>query len=104
MWNKESVQTLLLTNDRAVERALVVIYNRQTEEEKIASNTLEDNKKGFTAYDAEFLSQLALVVLSGRRLSKKQLFVIRKTDKRGNSRIGKYWKQLLEEIELKNAR
>jgi len=88
-WNKENIQHLLATNDRAVERALVQIYYRQTDDEKNVHMTKHSNGVGFTAFDAEFLTELAQKCIKYNGLTEKQLAVARK-------KMTKYWKQLLE--------
>ncbi len=86
---KQSIQELLQRNDRAVKRALVVIHQRQTPEEKFAHISVEVNGIGFNQADAEFLTSLAEQVIEKDWLSGKQMAHARK-------RIQKYWQQLLE--------
>lgn len=88
-WSKEAIQTMLATNDRAVCRALVAIYSRQTHQEQISGTTKEHNGVGFSAYDAEFLSSLAEQVKTRGTLSPRQLELARK-------KVKSYWRQLLE--------
>jgi hypothetical protein len=97
--NVETIRTLLLSNDRAVERAMVVIFNRQTSDEQSAGHTSHHNGKGFSAFDAGSGSYYAKWVLSGRSLTGKHLVNARKMSLR-------YVRQLVEEAELKaqNAR
>ena len=65
MWTKERMQSLLATNDLAVERALVVIYDRQTQDEKQVSRTKHDNSRGFRKNHDSTGSKLARFVLKG---------------------------------------
>jgi hypothetical protein len=44
----ESIRTLLNKNDKAVERGLVAIYNRQTLDEKLDKYTKHRNGVGFS--------------------------------------------------------
>lgn len=88
-WNKDAIQSLLECNDRAVCKALVAIYERQTEHEKCIGQTKEHNGVGFSAFDAEFLSSLAEQVKTRGTLSPRQLELARK-------KIKSYWRQLLE--------
>ncbi len=98
-WNKESIQALLLNNDKAVERALVILHKRQTDEERVAKETREHNGVGFTAFDAEFYTSLAERVQQGQRLTANMLSALRRPAKSGApSGICKYWKQLLSAI------
>lgn len=61
--------SLLHLNDRAVERAMIVLYNNQTEDERSAGATKHHNRKGFNSYDAKTGTYYAMWVLSGRKLS-----------------------------------
>lgn len=65
MWTKETIQRLLATNDLAVERAIVVIYDRQTQDEKRDSDTKHDNYRGFRSNHASTGSFLARIILKG---------------------------------------
>jgi len=51
-YTKSDIVELLMTNDRAVGRALVVLYGRQTSTEKEAQCTILNNGVGFTGADA----------------------------------------------------
>jgi len=61
--------SLLVSNNHAVERAMIAIYNRQTEDEQIAQDTKHSNGKGFAAPDARLGSYYAKWVLSGKQLT-----------------------------------
>lgn len=102
-WDKASIVNLLHTNDKAVERALLVLLERQTLDERQVEDTRYRNDRGFTQADAPRLTRWAKQIQAGRHLSPRQLWWIRsgKSD-RFPSRIGKYHRQLLEAIELKN--
>jgi hypothetical protein len=90
MWNKQSILDLLESNDVAVTRAVVAIYNRQTASEQNSEETLEANGIGFNGSDARFLSYCAKYAkdrktnLSGEHLIKAR------------HKIKKYWKQLVD--------
>lgn len=88
-WTKEKVHALLDGNSKAVERALVAIYKRQTSAEQASLSTTQANGIGFSAFDAEFCSNLAQKVERGWRLSPKQIAVARNKMKR-------YHRQLCE--------
>jgi hypothetical protein len=88
-WTKDSIQSLLATSDRAVERALVQIYHRQTLDEKKAGDTSEHNGVGFTGIDGEFLSDVAAKCIKYNGLTAGQLKAVR-------PKMMKYWKQLME--------
>jgi len=93
-WTKEEIKTLLEQNDRAVERGLVAIYNRQTEDEQFAQTTSHHNGRGFNGIDASFGSKLAEVVLKGWHLSPKQVACARRI-------LRKYAGQLLAVAQAK---
>jgi hypothetical protein len=78
MWNKERITKLLTKNDRAVERAIVAIYDRQTPDEKATSDTRHDNHRGFRSNHASKGSYYARWVLSGRHLTGHHLANARK--------------------------
>lgn len=88
-WNKEDIWTILRTNDDQLGRALVALYNRQTEDEQQTSNTSERNGQGFNGVDAPFLSSLAEQYIRKGRLTEKQADAARKA-------IKKYIGQLTE--------
>lgn len=88
-WTKEHIQYLLATSNKAVERALLQIYNRQTAYEQRAQEAQVHNNAGFTAFDAEFLTSVAKGYLQYGRLTERQMPIVRK-------KMMKYWKQLLD--------
>ena len=92
VWNKEAIQALLQRSDKAVVQALKTIYARQTATEQRAHQTTDANNRGFTAFDAEVLTDIAQKLPRyNDRLTMGQLKLVRR-------RIQKYWRQLLEEI------
>ena len=95
-WNKESIQALLAQNDKAVARAVVAIYNRQTEDEKASAVTVKDNGVGFSGIDARRGTYYAEYVMKTGRLSGRHLELARKM-------VSKYWRQLAEIANAKEA-
>ncbi len=77
-WKKDEIKLLLETNDKAVIRGLIRIYERQTEDERKAYNTRYENGIGFNGSDAPILSKLAAFYLKNGYLSLKQLQLVRK--------------------------
>jgi hypothetical protein len=77
----------LVTDPRWTSRALVVLYELQTQSEKQGKHTSEVNAAGFNKFDADFLSQLAERIQSGTPLTLGQMASAQKS-------IGKYAKQL----------
>jgi len=73
LWTEEKIVHLLTNNNEAVARALVAIYNRQTQDEKSAENTHWRNNIGFSGADAHLGTYYAKWVLKGRQLSGKHL-------------------------------
>jgi hypothetical protein len=86
---RDSIRYLLQTNDRAVERALVALYRRQTALEQHSRETLTDNGQGFNAADARILTIYAQGLLDGQTLQAHEL-------KFARERLVKYAGQLLE--------
>lgn len=86
---RENLQELLRTNDQAVLRAIWVIYARQTVEEQIYGVSTEENGQGFSKVDAQFFTELVVLMKHGRELSPRQMAIAR-------NKITKYWRQLME--------
>ena len=94
---KDYLHGLLKTNDRALLRAIWVIYARQTVEEQIYGVSTEENGRGFSKIDAEFFTELVVQMQHGRELSPRQMAIAR-------NKITKYWRQLMEESKEKMER
>jgi hypothetical protein len=86
---------LLETNDKAIGRALVALYNRQTEDEQDAEYTKHLNGVGFSGCDGVIGSSMAKYYIRNGYLTTKQLQYWRKPNKKGIPRITKYANQLL---------
>lgn len=97
VWTKESIHDLLDRSAKAVEKALLVLFNRQTDTEQAAEDTKFLNRKGFTAADAPRLTNIAKALIRYKNLTPKQVVLVRR-------RIKKYWKQLLQEAETNGRR
>lgn len=93
-WNKDKIVTLLQTNNKAVEKAIVVIYNRQTLDEQQSKETKHSNGIGFSGAHAALGTYYAKWILDGKSLSGTHLERARKMALR-------YTAQLLEEIKSK---
>lgn len=70
-------------------RALLQIYSRQTEDEKMIGETSHQNGIGFNGCDAPILTSFAEQLKSRGFLSRKQEEILQK-------KIGRYSRQLLE--------
>ena len=58
-WTRDEIETNLRNYDKWVVKAIIAIYNHQTEYEKRAKGTNRFNGVGFNKADAGFLSDLA---------------------------------------------
>ena len=68
-WTRDEINALLLRNPKAVERAVVVLFERQTADEKRVRHTKWDNKRGFAVWAAKSGSRIAAAIQAGRPLS-----------------------------------
>jgi hypothetical protein len=89
MWTPERIKVLLESNDLAVERAVVAIYDRQTADEKSMEVSRRLNSVGFSGAHARRGTYYARWVLSGRRLTGGHLEAAR-------AMMIKYRRQLVE--------
>jgi hypothetical protein len=96
MWKKNMIKDLLLFSDVAVMKAILRIYELQTKDEQETNTCHNNNKVGFNGVDAELLSSFAKQILSGRKLSEKQMLYARK-------KIIKYSSQLTKIANKKNT-
>ena len=71
--NKEYIINLLNKSDKAIARALLVINERQTEDEKTVLGTINANGRGFTPADAYMGTSMAQYFEKFGKLSEKQL-------------------------------
>lgn len=91
-WDKESIKDLLDRNDKAVYRAILLIYSFQTDEEKYMGTTKTVNGKGFSKFDVEVLSSFAIQLRRGQELTLKQMYVARPKIKKYAGQILQYMK------------
>ena len=82
------IKQRLSKDTRWATRALVRIYEHQTEDEKVNETTRHMNGVGFNGRDADFLTSLAKQLESRGSLSLKQMSFVHKM-------MPKYWKQIL---------
>ncbi len=99
-WEKY-IKDLLKNDDKALLRAIVIIYNNQTEEEKRKRLSISENKIGFSKIDVEVMSKIANKIKGGNLLTEGELEMSR-------NKMTKYWKQLMvyskNKAELKNMK
>jgi len=72
-WTEDQIKSMLRDSDKAVERAVVRLYNLQTLDERAAETTKHDNGVGFNSADAGYGSYLAKWLKTGKRLNDKHL-------------------------------
>lgn len=87
-------KTLIKENDDYAIAAMMSIYGYQTPEEQYCQATMADNKKGFNAVDATFMTSLSQQYLKKGYLSKGQMFYVKKI-------MPKYVGQLPQNITIK---
>jgi hypothetical protein len=68
-----SLRDQLSTNSSQALKALVVLFNRQTEDEKVDEHTRYFNEVGFNHNDAKFLTSVAKQYLNSGHLSTSQI-------------------------------
>lgn len=91
---REDIERRLRLSISAVEQALITLYRMQTDDEKTNNVTIHKNHVGFNAFDAEFGSNLARQIRSGRPLTGAQIQSARRL-------VLKYAQQLTD---IENAR
>jgi len=98
MYTKEQIQTKLRTDQKWIERSLVVLYERQTSDEQTTGETREFNGIGFNSSDSRYLSWVASYLLRDEKnhLNQKHL-------EKCGSRLPKYWRQIQELIKEKSG-
>jgi hypothetical protein len=77
-WTRTEIEEMINGNDRAVERAMVAIWERQTADEQETQDTRHHNGRGFAAWSARSGTYYAEWIMSGRRLTGKHLVKARK--------------------------
>lgn len=92
---KDFILQLLMTNDKAVVRALIALKKYQTVEEQCTKTVVERNNAGFTKADASIGMSMADFAETKGYLSEKQIAFWRKIQPSGRCRICKYAAQLL---------
>ena len=102
MFTKEMIQENIKTNVSWTIRTLEVLYGRQTTDEQLTQSTTHQNGRGFNGTDSFILTSFYQQVQKRRQygnpvlLSEKQLDICKK-------KLPKYWKQIQEEISLKQG-
>lgn len=111
-FNRDAFIALLSQRDeqgnRARERALLVLLQNQTADERRDEQTKYHNDTGFMPMHAKKMTSFAQQIQRSRRqpgdrLSEKQHLWLLRCDRGGTPRIGKYTRQLIEAAEAKLA-
>lgn len=82
------LKNLVKTNDNALLKSIILIYDGQTQEEKNKGESIEDNCIGFSKIDAYEMGQIAKKIKSGQPLTKGEIA-------KSRNKMQKYWKQLM---------
>lgn len=99
--SKDYMMNFLSTKDKEkvmhfVGRALVALFNRQIESEKVANNSRVENNRGFSKPDARNGSMTAKAYLKNGKLEDWQVNLWIEKSFRGRPRLLKYSDQLNE--------
>jgi len=108
LFTRTEFNTLIEREDEvgmhAIGRALVHLFNRQTEDEKEIATTKHHNMKGFTGADGRRGVITAKYYLKHRKLLDWQIEYWLERNRRGTTRLGKYYRQIAEEAKRKAAK
>lgn len=88
-WTKESILNIITTNDDQLIKALLKLYNYQTQYEQSFGETVDHNNVGFNGCDAKFLSSLVEFYKKHNYLSFKQKIYLRKKIKKYASQLAR---------------
>lgn len=86
---KEYIKSKLSSNPKWALKALLLVYDKQTADEKLIADTKHHNSVGFSGAHAEILSSFAQQYRSRGTLSDKQMKCVFKI-------MPRYWKQCLD--------
>ena len=78
VWTVQDVRNLLLTDDEAIVKALLLINERQTADEQAAQQTRYLNHRGFRSCHGKFSGYVAYYKHFGK-LTEKQMIVLRRS-------------------------
>lgn len=95
VWTKESLQELVSKNDTALYRALLRIYDKQTETEKAVKETHDWNEVGFSGVDGRIMTSIADFYVKRKYMTIKQKAIVR-------TKMKKYCGQLLKLMAVDN--
>lgn len=95
-YTKENIQEKMTTDIRWTERAVLVLFDRQTEDEQKIEDTVHNNGVGFNGVDGKYLTWVGNYLMRGNHLSGHHVEKVRK-------KLPKYWKQIKNIIEEKES-
>jgi hypothetical protein len=78
IWTRDEIDAMLSTNPKAVARAMVVLWELQTSDEKAVDRTRHNNNRGFAAWAARRGSYYARWAMAGREITGPHLDTARK--------------------------
>ncbi len=78
IYTKENISEILKNNQVWLERAILAIYKKQTDNEKRIEHSINHNDIGFNRPDANLLSYYAKYLISGKHLTGSHLEKARK--------------------------
>lgn len=78
VWNEEELKNLLKLNEKAAVKAMMLIYDYQTNDEKNVEDTKYHNNVGFTGSDGKKLTGMSNFYKNRGFLTEKQIKVILK--------------------------
>ena len=98
---RDSLTEMLKSNnpkyvEAVVGKAMLALYNRQTEEEQSTEHTKVSNGIGFSAFDAELGTKVAKAWKANKHLDPWMVFPWLKKNKNGVPRLARYHRQLNE--------
>jgi hypothetical protein len=96
-FSENEIKEMLLYNNSALMKSLLLLYECQTEEEKEMGESFNKNNAGFNKYDSSILSKYSREIKDKGGLYKYQIKELRK-------RILKYNKQITKIINNKKAK
>lgn len=82
------LKDILRKSDKTLLDAVVAIYDRQTDEEKMSGQSTEENHIGFSKIDAKSLTNIAVKIKRKEELTFQEMCMTR-------NKMPKYWKQLM---------
>ena len=98
-YTKEQVKDLLATDLKWMERGVIVLYERQTEDEQKSGQTQVYNNRGFNGTDSRYMTWVAKWLLEHKshHLNEKHRAKVAKS-------LPKYWGQIMEIIKSNENR